>query len=348
MKTETTSPTHFDNQWIKETLVSLGYRLFDNGDHWRTTALYRHGGNPNSVIVYKQTGVWKDYAEGEDFMPLQNLVERTVGKGDSERIFKNKVTYAGENFQESNDGLLTMEKIYSEVALTRLLPHVDFYLKRGISGELLKRTRCGYASGYEMYQRLVFPIYNQDGKIHGFSGRFCFWKEGENKPKWKHIGETKNWAYPLYCPEIPECEQQIVETRTVYLVESIGDALSMMQVGIFNVLVLFGTAKKQRVITELIRLGVEKIYICTNKDEAGDGQLAAAKLALAFSDHFDLKNIHILLPIRNDVNAMLVCKDDIVAWSKAEGISGEGLFAFFDIVSPKLKPSHLSKIKKLK
>lgn len=346
---ETTSPQSYSNEWIKETLCSIGYRLFDNGDHWRTSALYRQGGNPNSVIVYKKTGVWKDYAEGEDFLPLQHLVERTIGKSDSERIFKNKVVaQAEESFHKPDSGLLTMEKIYPEATLNRLLPHVDFYLKRGISAELLKRTRCGYAAGYEMYQRLVFPIFNQDGKIHGFSGRHVFWNEGFSKPKWKHMGETKNWAYPLFCPDIPECEQQIVETKTVYLVESIGDALSLMQVGIFNVLVLFGIAKKQRVITELIRLGVEKIYICTNKDEAGDGQLAAAKLALAFSDHFDLKSIHILLPVRNDINAMLGMKDDIVSWSKGDGICGDGLFDFFELMKPKLKASHIAKIKKLK
>lgn len=343
---ETNCQIYYENDWLRETLSSIGYCLLDNGDSWRTSAVYRQGGNINSVIVYKQTGVWKDYAEGEEFLPFSVLVERTVGKEECDRIIGSKVYSSVEQLPQDS-GLLKMEKIYPEASLKRLLPHYDFYIKRGISAELLKKTNCGYAAGYEMYQRLVFPIYNDNGKIHGFSGRYVFWKEGETKPKWKKVGESKNWAYPIYCPKIPECQASILETKTVYLVESIGDALSMMQVGIFNVLVIFGTALKQKVTTELIRLGVEKIVLCTNRDEAGDGQLGAAKAVLLLSGHFNFGCLSILLPIRNDINKMLVYQDDIVSWSKQEGIRGEKLVEFCKSLQDKLPVKYKKILNKL-
>ena len=61
-----------------------------------------------------------------------------------------------------------------------MLPHFDFYIKppKSISKETLLDYKCGLATEGKMYQRIVFPIFNKDAKIHGFSGRKVLDKNG--------------------------------------------------------------------------------------------------------------------------------------------------------------------------
>ena len=64
-----------------------------------------------------------------------------------------------------------MEKTYDDSMLEDLFPHYDFYNQKGIDTEILMSLKGGLATQGQMYQRFVFPIYNSDRKIHGFSGR---------------------------------------------------------------------------------------------------------------------------------------------------------------------------------
>ena len=70
------------NTDIKSVLEKLGYRLSDFGDAWRTSALYRGGDNPTALKIYKNTGVWTDYVDGNKSMPLAALVQKTLGTKD--------------------------------------------------------------------------------------------------------------------------------------------------------------------------------------------------------------------------------------------------------------------------
>ena len=83
-----------------------------------------------------------------------------------------------------------MEKTWNDEELKNLLPHYSFYEERGISKEVLKTFRSGLAHSGSMNQRYVFPIYNMEGLIHGWSGRDM---TGKKDAKWKHIGRKANW-----------------------------------------------------------------------------------------------------------------------------------------------------------
>ena len=55
------SQTLINSDQFQEILESLGYKLIDCGDHWRTQALYRNGDNSTALKIYKNTGVWMDF-----------------------------------------------------------------------------------------------------------------------------------------------------------------------------------------------------------------------------------------------------------------------------------------------
>ena len=73
---------------IKEVLPSLGYNLSDRGDYWQSTAVYRNGDNPTALQIYKDSGVWRDYVTGENFMPFKALIEKTIGTNNSSELKK--------------------------------------------------------------------------------------------------------------------------------------------------------------------------------------------------------------------------------------------------------------------
>ena len=298
---------------IKDILQKLGYTLSDFGSHWRTSALYRGGNNPSSVQIYKDSGVWVDYVKGDGYMSLRSLVEATLQTNDTKEISE---LMKGYDFETPAKETTTprypkteMEKTYPDSILMKLLPHYSFYNKKGISDEVLRFFKGGLATEGAMYQRFVFPVYNQSGLIHGFSGRDMS-TASSKRPKWKHVGKKSTWIYPYFTPEDTSlnCVQdQIAQKKEVILVESIGDLLNLHQHGIKNVVVTFGTSISSAIICFLLSLQVDSIVISLNNDslkEKNRGEIGALKIYLKLLDYFDKGSVSIKLPLANDFGDM--------------------------------------------
>src|SRR5210317_881352 len=181
-------------QTYKQALSNLGYKLIDNGNHWRTSAKYRDGKNPTSIMIYKNTGVWRDYGvDSSASFPFKKLVELTTGEtdfeADSSYIFE-------DNYKEEVE---LMDRVYPKSYLENLFPNYHFYNQRNISEKTQKLYKCGLASSGKMYRRITFPILNEADQIIGWSGRTIDNKP--NVPKWKHLGKKRNWLYPYYLDE---------------------------------------------------------------------------------------------------------------------------------------------------
>ena len=73
---------------IQEILQNLGYKLKDCGAYWQTNALYRGGDNPTALQIYKDSGVWKDFVEDTMYLPIDALIEQTIGCKDSVEVKK--------------------------------------------------------------------------------------------------------------------------------------------------------------------------------------------------------------------------------------------------------------------
>lgn len=297
-----------DSLKIKSVLEDLGYKLSDKGSYWQSSALYRNGDNQTALQIYKDTGAWKDYVKDTPFMPFNKLLILTLNTNDPKELSKylNKEDSLFLSKRSIvKDEKIEMEKIYPESVLDKLLPHYKFYKNRGISEETLKILKGGLATKGAMYQRFVFPIYNEYGQIHGFSGRDMSGKDG--KPKWKHMGKKNTWVYPAFTPKKEGFLFDSVKKDSIIIVESIGDCLSLRDNGFSNVLVSFGLDISSKLLCSILSFGFKTVYISFNNDfdkAHNRGMDAAVKNYLKLLNYFDKDNIKICLPSKNDFGDM--------------------------------------------
>ncbi len=290
-------------------LQDLGYSLFRAGNSYRTKALYRGGTNPNSLAIY-ENGAFHDFVTGEHG-PVEKLVELTLRNGSNkaaeEWLSARKTTPTVHVRPEAK---LSVPKFYPKELLSKLVAIDDYWNRRGISSKTLSVFRGGYCSTGKMKDRYVFPIFNEDDRIIGFSGRAVL---PEMKIPWKHIGPKTEWAFPLYLNR-----ETILESRRVFIVESIGDMLSLWEVGATNVLVSFGVEIGLGLLNGLIRLDPNKIILAYNNDISGVGQAAADKMTRKLLRYFDRRQICSRFPTEKDLNKMLVTdRDSLVQWVKS-------------------------------
>lgn len=297
-----------DSTKIKSILESLGYKLSDKGSYWQCSAVYRGGDNQTALQIYKDTGAWKDYVRETSFMPFKNLLALTLKTNDSkilsEYLNKEEIFFLSERSNHKKEKI-EMETIYPSSLLSKLFPHYKFYNDRGISSDILIKLNSGLATKGAMYQRFVFPIYNEHSQIIGFSGRDMSNKS--DRPKWKHKGRKSNWVYPAYVPTDDGIFFDEVDRDYVIIVESIGDCLNLMENGFNNVLVSFGLDISSKLLCAIVGFDFKQIYISFNNDSAKSdnrGMDAAVKNYLKLLNYYDKDNIKICLPDKNDFGDM--------------------------------------------
>lgn len=296
--TTTTCQVSIDPAQIQATLESIGYKLLDFGNHWRTSALYRGGDNQTSIRIYKNTGVWTDFVQGNKSLPFERLVQLTLNNDQKKLKDIMASLKKSDEFVYTKKETIEMEEIYPEEMLKKLFPNFNFYTKKGFSEETLKFYKTGLAGAGKMYRRMVFPIYNEYKQIIGFSGRKI--DEGNDQsPKWKHLGKRKNWIYPAYIPQDQSIDSVIKQQQEVILVESIGDSMALHEQGFKNNLVTFGIGISPNVINYLNSFPIKKIIIATNNDynsQVNHGYVSAISILMSLRPFFDFDQIQIKLP----------------------------------------------------
>lgn len=306
-----------DSSKIKDILEDLGYSLSDKGGYWQSNAVYRNGDNRTALQIYKDTGAWKDYVKNTPFMPFKKLLILTLNTNDPKALSKylnKEETFFLSTQAKSSGDKIEMENIYPPSCLSQLLPHYKFYNDRGISTNTLSLLKGGLATKGKMYQRFVFPIYNQYGQIHGFSGRDMSSKKG--RPKWKHMGRKNSWIYPAHVPSKEGTLFSDLDKDYIIVVESIGDCLNLMENGFMNVLVSFGLDISSKLLCAILGLGFSSVFISFNNDfdkKENRGMNAAVKNYLKLLNYFDKDCIKICLPEKNDFGEM--DESDFKKWS---------------------------------
>jgi len=298
---------------IHEALSQLGFKLSDRGTYWQTSAIWRNGDNPTAIQIYKNSGVWRDFVEEGKHQPFFRLVGKALGTSDKKQIEKYvKVDGAHLDFVEQKDNRvkIRMDQVYSTEDLKRLLPHHKFYLDKKISLDTLKMYQGGYATVGKMNGRYTFPIFQEKvpENIIGYTGRSLrYQSEVSTFPKWKHIGQRKNWIYPLYLPidgAYPFLEDT-QKKKEVIIVESVGDSLALSENKMFNHIVTFGLTLSSKQICQLVSLDPAQIIIAANNDnhkEINVGLEAAIKNFIRLMDFFDVSKLSIKLPQANDLS----------------------------------------------
>lgn len=306
----------FDHNELRSTLEDAGYKLNDYGDHWRCAAQYRGGTNPMSLKIYKNSGVWSDFGFQNTPLPIAVLLKKIFGPQHPvvqkfEKKSKNKQTTYYQRTQK-----IEMDKVYPEEVLTKLFPNFYFYTKKGFDVITLQNLRAGLAGTGKMYRRIVFPIFDENSQIIGFSGRKID-DDNDNKPKWKHLGNKKNWVYPAFVPSLSEkIEAAINKSKTIIFVESIGDMMALHENGIFNVLVTFGLRLSPKLLAYLNRFSLKRIIIIANNDKESkknNGVIGALSNYVDLLFYFNPDGIFIALPPcdKNDLADCFESKKDL-------------------------------------
>ncbi len=172
------------------------------------------------------------------------------------------------------------------VAQKKILPDVE---KAGL---VFKSERGTYWDRFR--GRIMFPLYNNFGKVVGFTGRVmpgATATTGIDAAKYVNSPETPIFSKSKLLYGFHFAKNAIRDTKTVIVVEGQMDFLMMWQDGIKNVVASSGTALTHEQLTTL-RRSAENIILSFDMDEAG---LAAAErsIDLAAAQDFNIKILEI-------------------------------------------------------
>ncbi|MEG2353390.1 MAG: DNA primase [Clostridium sp.] len=172
----------------------------------------------------------------------------------------------------------------------------DYFIRRGITEQTIRRFGLGYSldswnslmkylkskgyteldmlslgvvakgdkNTYDRFRnRVMFPVFNQYGKVIGFGGRVL----DDSKPKYLNSPETVlfNKGYNLYGLNFAI---KNLKKRTFIIVEGYMDCISLHQYGITNVVASLGTALTQGQ-AKLMKRYVDEVIISYDADLAG-------------------------------------------------------------------------------
>ena len=308
-----TTTTSYNSEDIKHILEQLGYKLNDRGREWRCKPLYRDSDNDTSLKINKIDGKWIDFARNE-FGYIEQLVEKTLGTSNgfgAKWIKKNGVNKVTA-FKIKEEINLEYIKFFDPELLKKLTKVNKYWNDRGVKNETLDPFNGGMCSTGKMAGRYVFPIFDEDLKIRGFSGRSIY---ENNDIKWKHIGKRSDWNYPLFLTK-----KYIEQEKECIVVESIGDALNLWQSGIRNFIISFGLNSLEHICYTLVKLDPSKIIISFNNDRTnnkstGAGNIAAINFKKTLETFFSKEQIVIKLPKFNDFGEMT--KEQIIQWKNS-------------------------------
>ena len=185
-------------------------------------------------------------------------------------------------------------------------PARKYLKKRGITAEIAKRWRLGYAPdewdafgswarghGYEMQtliasgliktkedaagtpgqrsydrfrDRIMFPICNDVGEVIAFSGRVL--KEKEGAAKYLNSPETPLFRKGSVLFGLDKTKRAVIEVNCAIVCEGQLDLISLFEAGITNVVAPQGTAFTETQARMLKRL-VDEVVLCFDSDAAG-------------------------------------------------------------------------------
>lgn len=304
-----------DCESVKIILQDIGYVLTDHGKEYRTRPLYRDSDNDSVLRIWKNSGQWVDFKENISGS-LEDLVKITL-KLKSIDEAKNWISSKGidTSFKEEETAKPTVKQTstFDKSLLIKLSRDTSYWNNRGISDSTLEPFMGGVATGGKMFNRYVFPIFNNKDDIIGFAGRDISKVALENRPKWKLLGDKKEWVFPAKVNL-----KELQKANEIIIVESIGDMLALRENGIKNCIVSFGLNISAAMICFLISLNPKKLIIAFNNDGlfTGAGNKAAETAKKTLTNYFDLPQIKICLPsgAKDFGELNLKNKKEVIEW----------------------------------
>ncbi len=183
----------------------------------------------------------------------QNNLNSLIGKRAKEYLENRKID---EKLIKEFEIGLSLEK---KDDLTKLLANKEY--------DLVTLNRIGLASdSHDVYRdRIMFPLYDINGHVVGFSGRI-YKENGQNKYVNTKETEIFKKGENLYHYHIAKEECRI--KKSVIILEGFMDVIRLAAIGIRNTIALMGTALTKEQISLIKRLS-NNIVLCLDGDDPG-------------------------------------------------------------------------------
>jgi len=187
-------------------------------------------------------------------------------------------------------------------------PSVSGMLRRTLHAKFVKDEtmveagllREGESARDFFSERITFPIRDASGAVIGFSARK--YKEETFGGKYINTPETALFKKSRVLFGLNYSRKRIAKEQTVIVVEGQIDALRLIYEG-FNITVAGqGTAFGEGHVKELISLGVNKVYLALDGDDAGHS--AMSKIGHLFQKS-GVEVLVVPLPLKSDPDAFL-------------------------------------------
>ena len=169
---------------------------------------------------------------------------------------------------------------YSEKSYDQVLKLIQ---KEKLSPKAMKQsglfidTKKGYMDRFR--ERIMFPIHNHTGNVAGFGGRAL---NPNEKAKYMNSPETPIYIKNKLLYGLWKTKQNIVNDKSVIIVEGYMDFLKLYQSGICNVVAVSGTAFTDGHAIQIKRL-CDKVFLLYDGDEAGkNAAIRAGYISLKF------------------------------------------------------------------
>ena len=246
---------NYEHMDFKETLKYLGNRV---------------GIDTGSIHIAKKSTKYDKYYDAYklSLKYYQNNLNSSVGKEAKDYLQKRKID---EKIIKEYEIGLSLDK---RDDLTTLLQSKD--------NDLVTLNRIGLSTDkYDIYsERIMFPLYDTNGRVVAFSGRIYKEKDLKDKTKNKYLNTKETDIFKkgqlLYHYHI--AKEECRKAHSVIVMEGFMDVIRASTIGINNTVALMGTALTKEQVALLRRLS-NNIILCLDGDDPGQ------KAMLSIGDH---------------------------------------------------------------
>ena len=236
---------NYEHMDFKETLKYLGNRV---------------GIDTGSIHIAKKSTKYDKYYDAYklSLKYYQNNLNSSVGKEAKDYLQKRKID---EKIIKEYEIGLSLDK---RDDLTTLLQSKD--------NDLVTLNRIGLSTDkYDIYsERIMFPLYDTNGRVVAFSGRIYKEKDLKDKTKNKYLNTKETDIFKkgqlLYHYHI--AKEECRKSHSVIVMEGFMDVIRASTIGINNTVALMGTALTKEQVALLKRLSND-IILCLDGDSPG-------------------------------------------------------------------------------
>lgn len=163
--------------------------------------------------------------------------------------------------------------------LLTLLTNKKFDMNLLMKSGLIGRNDYGYLDSY--YNRIMFPLWDINGRVVGFSGRIFHGEEGS---KYINSKESEIFKKGELLYNYHRAKDEARREDKIIIMEGFMDVIRANTIGIKNVIAMMGTAVTKEQAT-LIRRMAKEVILCFDGDRAG------AKATLSCSEELLKLNV---------------------------------------------------------